>query len=232
MKRAFSFILILVAATVLAACGGRPTAAPAVTPTPNLLATQVAALEDQQATQVALLEKLAATPTLGLTATLPAAPTQGPAATETQAPSLTGTAAPAAVSTHQPGDPGACPVDPSVKLVWPGYDSPADLNRLAAGSEWVSVCFPNGGAVLASYIRLQDGTVYDDVLKCDRDGAPNEICGYVLNVPPGVVISFHDGVGGTIYPDAGGELYGPDGQTIHPWLREITAEVFPLPADN
>lgn len=236
----FVIVIVLAAAVALAACSGQ--SAPAATPTPNALATQVAALEVQQATQMALLEVLAATPTQGPTATpaqagatqtQTAAPTLGQAVIETLAPSPTGTATPVAVSeNHQPGDPGACPVDPSVKLVWPGYNSPADLNRLSAGTEWVSVCFPNGGGILASYIQLADGKTYDDVLRCDRDGKPQEVCGYLLNVPPGMIVSYHDGVGGTLYPDPGGEMYGADGLTLHPWLRDITAEVFPLPADN
>jgi hypothetical protein len=227
MKKSIFVIFVLVAATLLTACGGQPTAAPAVTPTPNALATQVAKLEVQQATQVALLGKLAATPTTGPTATLAAAPTTGPAVTETLSPTQLGAAAPAAVvETHELGNPGACPTDGSATIVWPGYDSPHDKNRYEVGyGSYEAVCFPNGGSVLASYIRI-GGKTYADVLDCDRDQNPTAICGYLLGVPPGVVVQYHTGVGGTLYPDPGGELYGEDGN-IHPWLRDITSEVFP-----
>jgi hypothetical protein len=217
MKSLKLFVFVLVAATMLVACSG------VSQEQFDAQATQVAGLQAQLAAQA---------PTSVPTQAPTLAPTQEPTvATLPQATPVATATAQAEVEQAQvePGNPGACPTDGSAILVWPGYNSPNDLNRLSAGSEWVSVCFPNGGGVLASYIVVE-GKTFDDVLKCDRDNKPTEICGYLLNVPKGIVVKYHDGVAGTIFPDANGELYGPDAQTMHPWLREITAEVFPLPA--
>ncbi len=212
MRAKILFVVFVLASFALAGCiGGTPapqtivvTATPEATPSPSG--------EEMMATVQVLFE-----------ATLTAQAAEGQAeesvpATKTPAPTATFTA------TLPPS--AECPNDPKVTIVWPGFNSPNDLNRYGVGyGKYEKVCFPNGGAILASYVRI-NGRTFDDVARCDRDKKPEETCGYLLNIPPGVVAEFHTGVSGTIYPDAGGELYGDDGN-IHPWIVDITAEVFP-----
>lgn len=206
-KQLFQILSVFILASLaLAACG-------ALAPQVIVTATpEIAATPDGDAAMAAVLANAVST--------VIASTSQANGQVTTSAPLSTVMPNEASVSS------AACPNDPSVMIVWPGYNSPNDKNRYEVGyGTYKKVCFPNGGAILASYVRI-NGHTFDDVASCDRDNKPQETCGYLLNIPPGVVAEFHTGVAGTIYPDSGGELNGADGN-IHPWIVNITAEVFP-----